>query len=124
MIRSKKEVCVFAASDVSRARPDAWDILQNKLAKRAHAKVGTRILFETALKQDTDIPSRERQRMKVRFWGDKAFEGEVAIYGPTVVLTTYDEKLVSLVIKNPAIAATMQTIFDTAWLATGKPSSR
>lgn len=122
MVRSKKEVCVFAASDVSQARPDAWAVLQNKLSKRAHAKVDTRILFETSLREDTDIPSRERQRMRVRFWGDSVFEGEVAIYGHTVVLTTYDEKLVSLVIKNPAIAATMQAIFDTAWIAAEKPT--
>lgn len=121
MVRSKREVCVFAASDVSQARPDAWDVLQNKLSKRAHAKVDTRILFETSLKEDTDIPSRERQRMKVRFWGSAVFEGEVAMYGHTVILTTYDEKLVSLVIKNPAIAATMQAIFDTAWTAAEKP---
>jgi hypothetical protein len=55
--------------------------------------------------------------MEVRLWGGSVFAGEVAIYGNTVVLTTYDERLISLVIKNPDIATTMQTIFDTAWVA-------
>lgn len=115
MIRSKQEVCVFGASDISQSRPDAWSVLQNKLTKRAHSKVSTRIIFETALGAITDIPSRQRQRMQVRFWGDRVFEGEVAMYGHTVVLTTYDDTLTSLVIRNPVIASTMQAIFDTAW---------
>lgn len=117
MIRSQYEVCVFGASNVSRARPDAWSILQNKLNKRALVKVRTRILFEEALKETTDIASRKRQRMEVRFWGCSVFAGEVAIYGNTIVLTTYDEKLISLVIKNSEIATTMRAIFDTAWQA-------
>ncbi|MEO8863345.1 MAG: hypothetical protein ABI354_03420 [Candidatus Saccharimonadales bacterium] len=61
--------------------------------------------------------------MDVRFWGESVFEGEVAIYGPTVIMTTYDDKLISLVIKNSAIAATMQAIFDTAWLGAGEQPS-
>ena len=116
MIRSKSEVCVFGASNVSGARPDAWSILQKKLGERSLAKVPTRILFEESLRETTDIASRKRQKMQVRFWGNSVFAGEVAIYGSTVVLTTYDEKLISLVIKNSDIAATMQAIFDTAWV--------
>lgn len=120
MIRSHEEVCVFGASNVSRARPDAWKTLQEKLQKRAKAKISTRILFEDSLESTTDIESRKRQKMEVRFWGNAPFEGEVAIYGSTVVLTTYDESLTSLVIKNLAIAKTMQSIFDTAWNSADK----
>lgn len=117
MVRFKSEICVFGASNVSRARPDAWKILQDKLNKRGFAKVPTRMLFEEELRSTTDIAAHNRQRMEVRFWGNSVFAGEVAIYGNTVVLTTYDEKLVSLVIKNQHIATTMRTIFDTAWVA-------
>ncbi len=123
MIRSEQEVCVFGASNVSRARPDAWDVLQNKLQKRALAKVRTRILFEQALQESTDIHSRQRQRMQVRFWGDAVFDSEVAVYGSTVVLTTYDDKLSSLVIKNQSLANTLQSIFDTAWIAAKQKTS-
>lgn len=115
MIRSRQEVCVFGASDVSGSRPDAWGILQSKLHERASAKVPTRVLFETALMPEIELAVRQQQRMRVRFWGDAVFVGEVAIYGHSVVLTTYDDQLISLVIKNPAISGTMQAIFDTAW---------
>lgn len=117
MIRTKKEVCVFAASNVSRARPDAWNVLQRKLDERARNKVKTKLLFEKGLDETRQRERRKKQKIEVRHWGKAPFDGEVAIYGATVVLTTYDEKLISLVIKNAAIAATLQSIFDTAWNA-------
>lgn len=119
MNRATSEVCVFGATFIDDTRPDAWNILINKLEKRALAKVRTRILFETTRKTSNTL-SVDRspligRYMEARLWGNSYFEGEVALYDSVVVLTSYDEKLISLVIKNKAIAATFQAIFNTAW---------
>lgn len=114
-IRTQKEVCVFGASDVSHARPDAWAVLQSRLKIRAAKKIPTRMIFEAGLRYTTDLNSRKKQCIQVKFWGNNPFPGEIAVYGETVILTTYDEKLISLVVKNPAITATFQNIFDEVW---------
>lgn len=114
-----KEVCVFGATELEENRSDAWEILIEKLQKRGRAGIKTRIIFEEALRTSTTLSSDYsallRRTMKTRFWGVSPFEGEIAIYGDTVVLTSYDEKLVSLVVRNKQIAATFQAIFDQAW---------
>ena len=119
MSKSVKEVCVFGASELEGHRPDAWAVLMKMLKKRALNKIPTRILFEKELKESTTLSVDRspllQQYMKARFWGDSTFEGEIALYENTVVLTSYDEKLVSLVIKNGSIATTFQSIFNTAW---------
>jgi len=113
------EVCVFGATELEEVRPDAWDVLVKQLSKRASHKIKTRILFETAL-QDSSQLSVDRspllkRYMEARFWGDSPYEGEIALYNNAVVLTSYDEKLVSLVIKNSMIATTFKAVFNTAW---------
>lgn len=119
MNKTSGEVCVFGATLLEEVRPDAWDILIKKLQKRALKKINTRIIFETTRKGSStlsvDHSSLLKQYMQARFWGNSVFEGEVALYDNAVVLTSYDEKLVSLVIKNKAIAATFQAIFNTVW---------
>lgn len=119
MSKTKHEVCVFGATFLEEARPDAWSILMNKLHKRALARIKTRIIFEETRKSSktlsVDRSSSLKKYMEARFWGKSPFEGEVTIYDSAVVLTSYDEKLVSLVIKNKAISETMQAIFNTAW---------
>jgi sugar-specific transcriptional regulator TrmB len=119
MINAKKEVCVFAASNALQDRPDVWDTLLRMLQKRAYAKIKTRIIYEESLKERVNISARTaeslKKSMEARFWGCSQFDGEVALYGNTTILTTYDEKLTSVVIKNKAITTTLQAIFDTAW---------
>ncbi len=122
MTTSQFEVCVFGSSDISSNRPDAKDVLNAKFQKRSLAKVPTRIIFDESLREASDIPAflsmTTKKYTELRHWGHQPFgNGEIAIYGGTVVLTSYDEKLISLVIKNPAITATFQAIFDTAWNA-------
>lgn len=118
-IKAGNEVCVFGGSNIKASRSDAWDVLLNKLQKRVLAKIQTRLIFEEAIRHHTDTSVHEvdpsRRYMQVKFWGKSLFDGEVAVYGSTVVLTSYDEKLVSLVIKNQGLATTIQAIFDTAW---------
>lgn len=117
------EVCVFGATELEGVRPDAWEILLKQLTKRAKQKIRTRILFETALlepsREDShlsvDVSPLLQRYMEARFWGELPYEGEIALYDNAVVLTSYDEKLVSLVIKNSTIAATFRAIFDSAW---------
>lgn len=119
MIKSKNEVCVFGATNIEAVRPDAWSILLRKLQKRGLAKVETRIIFEESLRNSPDLSVKTseilKKSMQVRFWGKSLFDGEIAIYGNTVVLTTYDEKLTSIVLKNRALATTFQSIFNAAW---------
>jgi sugar-specific transcriptional regulator TrmB len=115
MVRSSEEVLVFASSDISQARPDAWVVLQKMLDKRALAKVKTRMIFELGQKLEINIEQQKRRRIETKFWGNSIYEGEIALYGSTVVLTTYDDKLISLVIKNKALATTFKSIFETAW---------
>ena len=118
-IHAGEEVCVFAASNTLHDRPDAWEVLLKMLQKRGHAKVKSRILYEVAIKDRIDLSFRTheiiKKTMEARFWGDALFDGEVAIYKNSVIFTVYDEKLTSILIKNKAITATMQAIFDTAW---------
>ena len=113
------EVLVFAAHEIEFTRLDAWNILIKQLTKRAKLKIKTRILFEAELKGSVRLSVNHspllKRYMKAGFWGDLPFEGEVALYDNAVVLTSYDEKLVSLIIKNSAIAATFRAIFETAW---------
>jgi hypothetical protein len=96
----------------------------NKLQKRASARIKTRIIFEENIRTSQTLSVNRsvllQKYMEARFWGNSPFEGEVAIYDTAVVLTSYDEKLISLVIKNRAIASTFQAIFDTAWNHAGK----
>lgn len=118
MSKTKDEVCVFGASLVRDARPDAWNVLIHKLQKRAVAKIKTRIIFEESQKSSdltVDTSSLLKKYMEARFWGNSLFDGEIALYDTTIVLTTYDEKLISLIIKNPRLATTFKTIFNTAW---------
>ncbi len=119
------EVRVFAASEIQYARLDAWDVLIRQLTKRASLKIKTRILFEKSLKGSTRLSVNHspllQRYMKAGFWGDSLFDGEIALYNNAVVLTSYDEKLVSLIIKNSAIATTFKAIFDTAWVEAEKP---
>lgn len=119
MNKTENEVCVFGATLLEEVRPDAWDVLIKKLQKRALARIKTRIIFEetrrTSPTLSVDYSPLLKRYMEARFWGNSPFEGEVALYGTAVVLTSYDEKLVSLVIKNKTIAATFQAIFNTAW---------
>lgn len=120
MVASQLDVCVFGASDISSRRPDAKRILEAKFQKRAQEKVSTRIIFDESLRDSSGVPTQLSLATKkyslVRFWGEKPFgNGEVAIYGGTVVLTSYDDQLTSMVIKKPALTALFQTIFDTAW---------
>lgn len=119
MNKTKGEVCVFGATLLEEVRPDAWDVLIKKLQKRAIARIKTRILFEetrrTSSTLSVDHTPLLKRYMEARFWGNSIFTGEVAIYDNAVVLTSYDEKLVSLVIKNSAIATTFKAIFNTAW---------
>lgn len=117
------EVCVFGASELEGVRPDAWAVLLKQLSKRAQLKIKTRILFETALMGPTrkesrlsvDVSPLLQRHMEARFWGNSPYEGEIALYDNAVVLTSYDEKLVSLVIKNNTIATTFKSVFNTAW---------
>lgn len=114
-----REVCVFGATILDELRPDAWKVLIDKLQKRGRAGIKTRIIFEEALRESTTLSTNHspvlKRTMKARFWGESPYEGEIAVYGNTVVLTSYDEKLVSLVVRNKQIAATFQAVFDTAW---------
>lgn len=119
MNKTDGEVCVFGATKLEEVRPDAWDVLMKSLKKRALKKIKTRIIFEEAIRHSVTLSVDQspllKQYMQARFWGGSSFEGEVAIYDNAVVLTSYDDKLISLVIKNKAIAATFQAIFETAW---------
>lgn len=115
MTRSQSEICVFGASNTPTDRHDAWTILQNKLAKRALAKINTRLIFENNLKSHIDTSLYTKHCMDVRFWGNAIFDGEIAIYEQKVVLTTYDDNLINFVMKNHIIADTLRSIFDTAW---------
>ena len=118
-IHAGAEVCIFAATELLRDRPDAWAVLLNMLQKRGYAKVNSRIIYEAAIKDRIDLSFRTsevlKKTMAARFWGNSLFDGEVAIYKDSVIFTVYDEKLTSTLIKNKAIATTMQSIFDTAW---------
>ncbi len=118
MVKSSQEVRVFGTAMLN-DRPDLWLGLQKALQKRALHKIETKMILDNSLSTKVLVDEMRRSRVSLKFWGDTLFEGEVAIYGSTVVLTTYDEKLISLVIKNKAIAATFQSIFDTAWYDTG-----
>lgn len=119
MNKANGEVCIFGATQLEEVRIDAWAIAMNKLQKRAAAKVRTKIIFEKTRKNSSTLSVDRlpilQSYMEARFWGNAIFEGEVVVYDSTVVLTSYDDKLVSLVIKNSAIAVTFKTIFDTAW---------
>lgn len=119
MNKTDSEVCVFGATLLEEVRPDAWAILMKCLKKRALKKIPTRIIFEEAIAASETLSVDQspllKQYMHARFWGCSPFEGEVALYDNAVVLTSYDEKLISLVIKNKSIKATLQAIFDTAW---------
>lgn len=128
MANSVVEVCVFGASAISSNRPDAKEVLNRKFQKRALAKVSTRILFDKSLQDSQDVPvslsESTRRRSLVRYWGDRPFgSGEIALYGGTIVLTSYDDKLVSLVIKNAALFSMLQTVFDTAWSQAAEPKN-
>lgn len=120
MIRSNLEVCVFGSTDIVSVRPDASEVLRKSLQRRALAKVSTRVIFDTSLEESKDltifISEATKKYMKHKFWGNQSFgHGEIAIYGGTLVFTSYDEKLISLVIKNPSLAQIFQSVFETAW---------
>lgn len=120
MLRSQLEVCVFGSTDVSIARPDADTVLRKSLQLRALAKVPTRIIFDESLRSNSALTvfssEATKRYMEYRFWGEQSFgRGELALYGGTIVLTSYDEKLVTMVLKNPSLASMLQSIFDTAW---------
>ncbi len=113
-LRTRQEVCVFSTARVN-DRPDLWDMLQNSLQKRAAQKVSTRMLLDPSLRTKVSITDMARKRIELQFWGVAAFQSEIALCGDTTVLTTYDDQLTSIVIKNKLITATFQAIFDTAW---------
>lgn len=122
MVNSNLEVCVFAASEITAKRPDAKQVLDKLLQKRAQSKVPTKLIFEAALKNASGLPGgtdkAASRYIQLRFWGNEPFgSGEIALYGSTAVLTSYDDKLVSVVIKNPQITGILQGIFNTAWQA-------
>jgi sugar-specific transcriptional regulator TrmB len=124
-IQAGAEVCVFAASELLFDRPDAWEVLLKMLQKRGYAKIKSRILYETAIKERIDLSFRTseiiKKTMEAKFWGNSLFDGEVAIYKNSVIFTVYDEKLTSILIKNSAVVKTMQTIFNTAWAQAEEP---
>lgn len=120
MAKSGEHVRVFGASELGVHRPDARRILNMKLQKRALNKVKTDILLAKDLCDVTDLPGTPTSAgsafVETRFWGSESFgSGEISLYADTVVLTSYDEKLISLVLKNTSIAMIFRAIFDTAW---------
>lgn len=114
MHRSSSEICIFSTEAVD-DRPDLWEILQSAVQRRAIAKISSRMLLPPNLRDKVDFEEMARKRMNLKFWGNDDMRAEIAIYDQTSVFTTYDEKLVSVVIKNSAITSTLRAIFDTAW---------
>ena len=81
------------------------------------------MIVDLSLKNRMIVEDLRRKNIELRFWGENIFESEVAVYGSTVIMTTYDDKLISIVIKNPSIAATLRAIFDSAWEMTNSQKS-
>lgn len=113
-LRAGQDVCVISTAKVN-DRPDLWDILQNSLQKRAIKKISTKMLLDPSLKSRVSVPELAQRRVQLRFWGNSPFQSEVALCGSSTILTTYDENLKSIVIKDRSITETFQVIFDTAW---------
>lgn len=114
MASSTTEVKLIASNRVP-SDPEVLKRFRQMLVKRKEAGINTRAIFH----QDAQTPTQKelfaRRGIEMRVLGEREFEGEVALYENNVAFTVYEPTMMVTVITNPAIADTMNTLFEQLW---------
>lgn len=114
MLVSTTEVKLVASNWVP-ADPEVLKQFRQMLVKRKKAGVKTRAIFHKDAQTPVQKELFAQRGIEMRVLGEKPFEGEVVLYENNVAFTVYEPTLLVTVITNPAIAATMSTLFEELW---------
>ncbi|MDQ3159048.1 MAG: hypothetical protein M3P98_02860 [bacterium] len=113
--RTGKEVLIIP-SDTSVKNAEAFSMLLKALQKRKVKGVKSRIILHEDGRQYKNIEKWPKERgVEVRFLGERAYEGEVVVYGDKCLFVTYAPELINTTITNKVIAETMRSLFENIW---------
>ncbi len=114
MARSKETARIIPSGD-SPHIPEAWDILQSGVNKRAKLGVKSKIIFPESLRTSLEFERLKKQGMTIRFWGEREYPGEFVVYGDKCLFTTYKPRVINTILTDAVIAQTLRMLFDDIW---------
>ncbi len=112
--RTKEEVVILPSYNAPDNK-EAWEVLQRGLMKRKALGVGSRTVFHEGARGTIDPAAFKKRGFDVRFWGERIYDGEFAVYGDKVVFTTFLPTIVNTILTNKVIAQTMRNLFEEVW---------
>jgi sugar-specific transcriptional regulator TrmB len=111
MVNSTTEVLLIASNN---ADVEAIKGFKPRLLERKKKGVSTRAIAHD-FERDMRREMYAERGMELRFLGELPYTGEVVIYENNVVFTVYEPMIITTVVTNEHIAATMRVMFENLW---------
>ncbi len=128
-----KEGIISIHNDISQTKPEQIDdfvnndamskLISDEDVKHLKERLDKLQVKTRALVASNEPPIELHRRLKKIIHIDNKdinFDGDIAIYGNKVALTSLKGKIIGVIIENPTIAQTMRALFELAWQGQNK----